>query len=128
MSIMANTVVLNIADEQEERLGHYPRKAIFGCLASILCIKFEITTKEGKGKIAPEEDGDPATTGNVDPGRKIARSEGCLSNDDPQPETDEHELWQKERTTAADILDRWFSVVFLFLIVLCTLLTVVSYE
>ena len=128
MSIMANTVVLNVADQQEERLGHYPRKAIFGCLAIILCIKFKTTAKEGKGKVAPKEDEDSARTGDVDPGRKIIRSQGCMSNDDPQPETDEHELWQKERTTAADILDRWFFVVFLFMIVLCTLLTVVSYE
>ena len=128
VSIVANTVVLNVADQQDERLGHYPRKAIFGCLSNILCTKFKATDKEGETKITPQEDEDPATGGNVDPGKKIPGSEGCMSNEDPQPETDEHELWQKERTTAADILDRWFFVVFLVMIVFCILLTVVCYE
>ena len=128
VAIMANTIVLNVADQQDERLGQFPRKAIFGCLSNILCIKFKTAVKESETKITPKEVDDRATSGNDELGKEVTRSEMCMSNDDPQPETDEQTLWQNERTTAVDILDRWFFIVFSFMIIFCTLLTVTCYE
>ena len=136
MSIMANTIVLNIADEHDERLGHICRKVIFGYLSSMLCVKSQTGIKGGDGKVVPQESKDLATAEQTELGRKVSSgqtmadtvsgTEGRLTHD--QPKADEQDLWRNERMTAANILDRWFFVLFFMIFVFSILLTIAKYD
>ena len=139
VSIVANTLVLNVADQQDKRLGQMPRNIIFGCLSGPFYAMYTTAAKGGTGKVEPMEEGKKPAT-DCDGGQDRKESSGQMGGDtdtkpvvskaidDHKPESDMHDIWQQERINAGNILDRWFFVVFLLTTVACTILSYTIYN